>query len=411
MAIIVFDDFNRADNPSSLGTATTGQVWQPFGPGGAGDTHWEIKSSNAGRFVDSWGNGHAVIESGVTDAVISVTIVNASAGGNLNNSNFGITFRWVDTNNYCIATWSRNAQFLRFCVVHSGIQDCSNEGAFGPIQIQDGDVIKIALCGNMVQGYLNDVLQVELDLEDFVPSPSDLPMGTLHGLQCGGGVITPLEYTLFDDFTVETNTECAGVVTYNCTVDGCVDPGDGTGTYATLEECEAACGVVPSWNCVDGVCVDPGDGTGVFDTLEECQASGCEAVPSGDTATKRFDAGTGNADWWILPQLSDSGVELRDKTIKAVRITGKVTEASFEVYGYGATEELDIASMIAGTNSRTGAVAIPDTTGVESTQRFQVRVPRSALHTVRVEGTWDGEGIKDRIDEIEYEIAEQGVRR
>lgn len=133
-------------------------------------------------------------------------------------------------------------------------------------------------------------------------------------------------------------------------------------------------------------------------------------IKRGGVETARFDAGAGNA-WWLLPQLSDSGVELRDKVIKAVRATAKVTNANFKVYGYGATEELDIASMIAGTNSRTGAVAIPDTTGVESTRRFQVNVPGSALHTTRLEGEWDGEGIKDRIDEVEYEIAEQGVRR
>ena len=37
MAMVVFDDFNRANDPTSLGTATTGQTWSlvhgdfPFG--------------------------------------------------------------------------------------------------------------------------------------------------------------------------------------------------------------------------------------------------------------------------------------------------------------------------------------------------------------------------------------------
>lgn len=41
-------------------------------------------------------------------------------------------------------------------------------------------------------------------------------------------------------------------VSYNCVEGTCVDPGDGTGTYATLEECIASCGASPvlriDWN-------------------------------------------------------------------------------------------------------------------------------------------------------------------
>jgi len=34
---------------------------------------------------------------------------------------------------------------------------------------------------------------------------------------------------------------CPSCATYNCVTGECVDPGDGTGTYATLEACQAAC--------------------------------------------------------------------------------------------------------------------------------------------------------------------------
>jgi len=41
-------------------------------------------------------------------------------------------------------------------------------------------------------------------------------------------------------------------VSYNCTDGSCVDPGDGTGEYATIEECIASCGASPvlriDWN-------------------------------------------------------------------------------------------------------------------------------------------------------------------
>ena len=37
---------------------------------------------------------------------------------------------------------------------------------------------------------------------------------------------------------------CPSCATYNCVTGECVDPGDGTGTYSTLEACQAACGEV-----------------------------------------------------------------------------------------------------------------------------------------------------------------------
>ena len=49
--------------------------------------------------------------------------------------------------------------------------------------------------------------------------------------------------------------------------------------YATLVECQTApCGgttISESWNCTNGTCVDPGDGTGAFATEALCKASGC----------------------------------------------------------------------------------------------------------------------------------------
>lgn len=69
-----------------------------------------------------------------------------------------------------------------------------------------------------------------------------------------------------------------GGSTWNCVSGVCVDPGDGSGTYPTLQACQAVCGAIPvSYNCVaEGSCVDPGDGTGTYATLAECLAACCE---------------------------------------------------------------------------------------------------------------------------------------
>jgi hypothetical protein len=72
-------------------------------------------------------------------------------------------------------------------------------------------------------------------------------------------------------------------VTYNCVSGVCTDPGDGSGTYATLGACQAACFPV-SYNCISGVCTDPGDGSGTYATLGACQAA-CPAYNAEITFT------------------------------------------------------------------------------------------------------------------------------
>ena len=63
-------------------------------------------------------------------------------------------------------------------------------------------------------------------------------------------------------------------VSYNCISGNCIDPGDGSGTYATLAACQSACGTPPpvSYDCIGGSCIDPGDGSGTYATLAACQA-------------------------------------------------------------------------------------------------------------------------------------------
>lgn len=124
----------------------------------------------------------------------------------------------------------------------------------------------------------------------------------------------------------------------------------------------------------------------------------------------RFDEGIGNS-WYLIPQLSDSGHELRAKVVKAVRVTGKLTDADFRVYTYGPEDTVEVSYLEAGTNSITGAVPLTDTNLVTTSERTQVNCPDASLHTLRLAGTWDGVGSRDRIDEIEYEQAIQDARR
>ena len=49
------------------------------------------------------------------------------------------------------------------------------------------------------------------------------------------------------------------IESYNCTVDGCVDPGDGSGIYGSMADCEAMCSceVYDSWPVFDSIPSNP----------------------------------------------------------------------------------------------------------------------------------------------------------
>lgn len=138
---------------------------------------------------------------------------------------------------------------------------------------------------------------------------------------------------------------------------------------------------------------------------------GPEVVPPADspTDTFTFDEGLGN-DWFIALQLSDSGDELRDKVVKSLRVTGKVTSCLAKVYGYGPLENINVGDIEQGIGQRV-AVSLPNTTQVQQSKRHQINVPHSMTHTIRIEGHDFGNGERDRIDEVVMEISRQGVRR
>lgn len=135
-------------------------------------------------------------------------------------------------------------------------------------------------------------------------------------------------------------------------------------------------------------------------------------TPPTDTPLNTFTLGFGglNINWYIVPQITDSEVELRDKMVKAVRVTGKVSNCNIKPYGWQPTQDIDVGDLEDGLNPLC-TVFIPDTTEVVQSQRYQINCPNLMQHTVRVAGFWSGTGIPDRVDEIVYEVAQQGIRR
>jgi hypothetical protein len=85
-------------------------------------------------------------------------------------------------------------------------------------------------------------------------------------------VNTPLYGTMFLNMGA-TGCGCSALP---ITTGFCIDPGDGTGTHTTLNDCLGVCPYPqPSWDCTNpgtsSNCHDPGCGQGQFATLTACQ--------------------------------------------------------------------------------------------------------------------------------------------
>lgn len=405
MAISTFDGFSTPV-ASGLGTAETGQPWSViFG------SNWAV---NSGSAIWSWDTGDpggpgnnatlAVVESDLVDGKTSATLVNVESMPNFANG-VGIAFRYVDVNFYwqCLLYKFFSVSRIRMQKNYAGVGPFTVLDVEIPGGLSNGDVLSVGYCGADFELFVNDV-----SLGTYDDSSSPQNYGTKSGFITQTGSWFAAYNQRWDNFTVETFGTCSP--TYNCEGGACVDPGDGSGTFATLAACQANCDVPVSYNCVDGVCVDPGDGSGAFATLEECQQSPCGGTIVGAIKTSRFDAGNGS-DWYMVAPVTDSGDELRSKTIKAMRATGRFHNASMKAYGYDVNREVNADDLESGDNASTRPQALPDSAHVAQSPRKQINVPNSVLWTVRIEGDDTGQPDRDEIHEIVVEVAQQGVRR
>lgn len=128
--------------------------------------------------------------------------------------------------------------------------------------------------------------------------------------------------------------------------------------------------------------------------------------------TYRFDAGTGSIAWQAAWQFSDDGIEDRPKRIKFPTVRGKLTSANLGIHGAASGEEIDVAILEAGNSgSKSGAISLTNSTGVVIRPRLDVAVNNQMQYTVEVAGTWDGTGIRDRVDEVILEVEVAGSRK
>jgi hypothetical protein len=100
--------------------------------------------------------------------------------------------------------------------------------------------------------------------------------------------------------------------------------------------------------------------------------------PEPATSTFVFDEGEERVEYYLIPQISDAGVELRDKVLTGIVVTGLYENADVKAYVYGPTDEVVVSDLEDGLNSTTGAIALPDTAAnVSRSPRLQVNCPNA----------------------------------
>ena len=73
-----------------------------------------------------------------------------------------------------------------------------------------------------------------------------------------------------------TTQSVVATPSWDCNNGVCFDPGNGSGTYASLADCQSNC-IAASWDCdpsAQAGCSDPGTGNGAYSSLSTCQ-TGC----------------------------------------------------------------------------------------------------------------------------------------
>lgn len=170
------DNFNRT-NATTLGTATTGEVWQLAGSGSAS---LGIQNNQAYNITCA-APGYAVVDALTADARSKVTMVT-------NGGDTRLPFRFVDTNNFYY--FENKGTYYDVIRVSNG-SALSLGSIFSPAPA-NGDVIEVEVVGNNLNVFINNVNQFSSQL-------SAGPLGTKFGI--GSWCNTTMR---FDDFSINT---------------------------------------------------------------------------------------------------------------------------------------------------------------------------------------------------------------
>ncbi|MBF4607544.1 fibronectin type III domain-containing protein [Curtobacterium sp. VKM Ac-1393] len=140
----VTDSFNRADNPTTLGAAETGQAWTPNA------TVWGIVSGSASMLSGS--NGRVTVESGRANGTVQAKFASLSTG-----SNHGrLLFRGDSSVNYWMVqlrvTGGVPGKYQLYKSVNGTLTQVGSDSAAAGVA---GDVVKVVMASDSVTVAVN----------------------------------------------------------------------------------------------------------------------------------------------------------------------------------------------------------------------------------------------------------------
>lgn len=187
------DNFNRADNSSSLGTPSDG--------GSAWIAHsgvWGIVNNKA-HLSNAATQAIASLSSGTSDVDIQITLSNLSGGQDI-----GLVGRVADDNNYILGAIGAS-DWKIYKKVSGSYTQVGSTVSGTPV---NGDVVVLSLSGTSVALKVNGVTKI-------TGTVSELSTNTKHGIRSNG--YTPES---FDDFSI---TDLGGGSASNGTASGTPD--------------------------------------------------------------------------------------------------------------------------------------------------------------------------------------------
>lgn len=158
------DDFNRANDAATLNTSSSGHIWAAH--------------------VGTWGidSNQGYLPSPVTDSVVTVEVSAADVTAQVTlaivGNRPGLSFRFVDTNNYW--AWFRVGGLGYICAKRvAGTWTTEHTEAMATA---NGDIIKVITNGTSIELYVNGSLKTTLT------GQTDHQAATKHGLyhEAGG---------------------------------------------------------------------------------------------------------------------------------------------------------------------------------------------------------------------------------
>lgn len=134
------------------------------------------------------------------------------------------------------------------------------------------------------------------------------------------------------------------------------------------------------------------------------------------TKTYRFDEDdpanpVTSMPYYLIWQPSDDGVEDLCKQIHSLRPEGKFTGLKAQIHGSRPGGELIISDMENGTNSLSGDMTFADSDEITMYLKRKAKLKNLGKYAIRLSGTWNGSGMKDRLDELDVEVSAHGKRR